>query len=75
MKVKLYLDSEEYYPVYIPARHPSHLLTEYVVEVDEEFRARFDRVLAEFNELQDEIAEMVEHVEYLPNRKKSKEDV
>lgn len=75
MKVKLYLDIEEFYPVYIPARNPLHPLTDYVLEVDEEFRDRLDRVFAEFNAIQDEITDMVEHAEYLPNYKKSKEKV
>lgn len=75
MKVKLYLDSQEYYPVYIPAWNPLHPLTEYVLEVDEEFRDRLSRALIEFNAVQDKIKEMVLHAEYLPNHKKSKEDV
>ena len=75
MKVKLYLDSEEFYPMYFPARDPLSSLTEYAVEVDEEFRDRLIRILAEFEQIQDQIQDMVRHAEYLPNRKCSKGDV
>ena len=75
MKVKLALDSTEFYPMYCPASRPEHSMVEYIIEVDEEFQDRLIRVNAEFVEIQNKLAEMVEGAKYLPNLHKTKEDV
>ena len=70
MSVKLYLDSTEFYPMYYPATNPQHTMVEYIIDVDEGFHDRMVKVLREFHEVQNQIAEMVENAVYLPNRRK-----
>jgi len=75
MSVKLYLESDEFYPMYYPASNPQARMVEYCIDVDEGFIDRLIKVNAEFSELQAQIAEMVMGGQYLPNLRKPGGDV
>lgn len=69
LKVKLYLDTDEFYPWYFDTKEPRKF-TEYILEVEPEFRDRLERINAEFMAIQKEIDSMVEGMPYLPCRNK-----
>ena len=67
MKMQIYTD--EAYPVYdlweLPDYDVHPNLREPIVDVSGEFKERFDRVMKDYGELQDELAEMATKAEYV----------
>lgn len=51
----MYLDSDEWYPVLTLREEPYGFLTDYAVEITPELKTRYDKVMQEFEELQQEL--------------------
>ena len=53
--MKMYLDSDEWYPVYSLREDRFKFMNDYMVDVSPEFMEKYNRIVSEFNSLQDEL--------------------
>ena len=56
--MKMYLDKDEWYPVYTLREEHRPYLTEYWVDVSSELMERHKKIIADFDALQDELSKL-----------------
>ena len=66
--VKMIIETNEVYPVYglseLPDYDASPNLREPIVDITDEFKQRYDKIMGEYNKLQDELSDIADKTRF-----------